>query len=327
MKFSLTVLRSATVAVLAALLASCGGESLVAFVPGRILAFGDQSSVITADGRKYTINASTPAAPDTVDCTVYPIWTQVLATSYGLAFPGCPGTTTGTPTSRILARPAATAGGADEKDLTAQVDRQLALPVEDGGGITPTDLVTVLIGVNDVVAAYERFQAGASQAEVVAQVEAAGVNVVTQVARIVTAGGKVIMSTVPDVSVTPYGRAQDAAGTLLLSFLTERLNLSMLNQLQNSGNNNGRMIGLIELNPYLLNVIAYPTAYGYVNARDAACVPLDPVNCTTNTLVDNTVIGATGLVTWLWASALQMSPTAHAQLGSLASSRAHNQPF
>jgi phospholipase/lecithinase/hemolysin len=327
MKFSSTLLRAVGAAALAAMLASCGGgNGLVAFVPARILAFGDQSSVITVDGDKYTINALN--TDGTVDCVSNPIWIQVLASGYGMVFPECVGTSTGAPpTSRILAQAGAKAAGTDEVDLAQQITRQLELSVVDGGGITSNDLVTVFIGVNDVVAAYEGYEAGANRSDVQAQAEAAGVAIATQIARIVDAGGKVIVATVPDVGVTPYGRSKDAAGAALLSFLTLRVNNQFLLALQNSGYNDGRKIGMIEINPYLITVIGNPPAYGYLNVTDAACLPADLLSCTTNTLQTNTDGTNAGAFTWLWASELQMSPGGHRQLGNLASSRAHNQPF
>lgn len=182
----------------------------------------------------------------------------------------------------------------------------------------------MLIGTNDVVAAFERYEAGTASAdEAQAQAEAAGTAIATQVNRIAAAGGKVIMATVPDVSLTPYGRSKDATGFALLSFLTARVNAKLLVNI----NNNGRMIGLIEINPWVINVVAYPATYGYVNAIDAACVPLDVLRCTTATLKTDSDGVAAGSFTWLWASALQISPGGHLQLGNLASSRAHNQPF
>lgn len=327
MEFRSILLRSGAVLALAALLSSCGGESLVAFVPSRILSFGDQSSVITTEavparGRKYTINAVNEDG--TINCTANPIWNQVLATAYGRGFPQCPSSLEASaPVSRILAKPGATAGGSGPDDLTEQITRQLALPAADGGGIGDGDLVSVLIGVNDVVAAYERFEAGASAAEATAQAEAAGTAIALQVNRIAALGGKVIMATVPDVSLTPFGRSKGAEGMILLSALTARVNAKLLVNL----NNNGRQIGLIELNPYLLNVVAYPSAYGYDNAVDAACIPPDVLNCTTLTLRKGIDGVDAGPFSWLWADALQLSPGGHQQLGNLAASRAQNQPF
>ena len=326
MNFSSTLLRALVAAALAVLLAACGGQSQVAFNPGRILVFGDQASVITDTGRKYTVNAL--AADGTIDCVANPIWVQVFASSYGMVFPQCVGTaTTTTPASRILAQPGALANGTSDSDLVGQITLQLELPVSDGGGISSSDLVTVYIGTNDVVAAYAASLAGAGLADVQAQVDAAGITIANQLARIASAGGKVMFVTVPDVGLTPFGRAQDLAGTALLTALTLRLNNTLLLQLNNSGNNNGREIGLIEINPILVNVMANPAAYSYVDVLDAACVPTDPLLCTTDTLTTNPDGSAAGSFTWLWASDLQFSPGGHLQLGNLAASRAHSQPF
>ena len=334
MKFRSTLLRAAATAALSLLLASCGGESLVAFVPERVLVFGDEASVITLEavpsqGKKYTINALN--TDGTFACGSNQLWIQVLASSYGIGFPECPGPTSAgaaATAGRILAKPGATASGTLAIDLAQQITQQLNKPVADGGGISANDLVTVYIGVNDVVEAYKRYEAGATQAEVSALADASGVAIAAQVARIAAAGGRVIVSTVPDVGATPYGRSKDVAGTALLTFLTGRINSQFLLELQNSGNNNGREIGLIELNPYLLNVIAFPASYGYVNAVEAACkdLPLPP-NCTTLTLRNNPDGTPAGAFNWLWSNELQLSPGGHLQLGSLASTRARNQPF
>ena len=83
----------------ALLLASCGGSSgqIEPFVPTRVIAFGDELSVIQTDGRKYSINAfrqidvgGVPTDdPTTVDCTRNPLWIQIVATNSGLAFDKC----------------------------------------------------------------------------------------------------------------------------------------------------------------------------------------------------------------------------------------------
>jgi len=321
-----TVLRALGLAGAAALLTSCGGEELVAFNPTRILVFGDQASVITpapivGEGRKYTVNAVTDTG--TVVCQSNPLWVQILASGYGMGFPECPNSVeTAEPKSRILAKAGATASGSLESDLAGQITRQLALPAADGGGIGEGDLVTVYVGLNDIVALYKLYELGASADEVAARAEQAGIAIATQVARIADAGGKVIVSTVPDAGVTPYARSKDIAGADLLRALTIRVNNQFLLALQNTGYNDGRRIGLIELNPYLINVVANPLGYGYTDVLQASCVPVDPLECTSQTLQE----GATSY-TWLWATETQLSPGAHFQLGNLALTRARNQPF
>lgn len=333
MNFRTKALRAACLLAFATALAACGGESSVAFVPSRILVFGDQASLITlepvpAEGRKYTINALN--ADGTFYCTGNPLWIQVLASGYGFGFPECPSALeAAAPVSRILAQAGATAAGSLEIDLAQQITRQLNKPAAEGGGFSPTDLVTVFIGVNDVVELYKLYEAGASVDEVKGRAEAAGVSIAAQVARIADAGGKVIVSTVPDVGLTPYGLSKAlTGGNALLTLLTLRVNNQFLLALQNSGNNNGRKIGLIELNPYLINVVAFPGNFGYQNVRQGACndLPLPPL-CSTSTLRTDADGNVGGAYTWLWANELQLSPGGHSQLGSLALSRAQNQPF
>ena len=63
-----------------ALLASCGGGNQASsYFATRVLAFGDESSVINADRSKYTVNAlSTSGTTTSLDCTTNPIWIQAV---------------------------------------------------------------------------------------------------------------------------------------------------------------------------------------------------------------------------------------------------------
>lgn len=316
------------IAAIAGVLASCGGSDSINFVPARILSFGDESSVLTPDGRKYTVNGIVPdsGTPGTINCVLNPIWNQVLATSYGRTFPQCPGSVEGaTPNGRILAQPGATATGASEIDFPQQITRQLAAAPADGGGINSDDLVTVLIGVNDVVSIYARYKSGElTSPEATALAEQTGESIAGQLNRITGAGGKIIIATVPDVSVTPFGVAENADGRAVLAALTERLNARLLVTLDNDG----RKIGLIEINPYVYSVVGNPAAYGFVNVTQGACLAAYPLpNCTSATLKTNPDGTAATAYTWLWADALQLSAGGHLQMGNLASTRAHNQPF
>jgi hypothetical protein len=328
-KTSRRVARGLALVAIAALLTSCGGTELVAFVPARVLSFGDESSVMTAEGKKYTINAVVPESgvPGTIDCVRNPIWNQVLATSFGITFPQCPGSVEGvTPTGRIAAQAGATAGGARDIDLAGQITRQLETPAADGGGINSKDLVSLLIGVNDVVSLYERYERKEiTGAEATALAEQAGETVAAQISRITDAGGRVIIATVPDVGVTPYARDKGVDARAVLSALTARMNARLLVTIDNDG----RKTGLIELNPYLVAVVTNPGVYKYVNVSEAACLTAYPLpNCTANTLkAAGPDEDATTAFNWLWANSLQFSAGAHQQLGNLASTRAHNQPF
>ena len=94
------------------LVAACGGngEPETRFHANRVIAFGDESSLIVdtrnnANGSKYTVNATVSATDPTVVCGVNAVWSQSVAASYGLVFPECnpPATAVATPVSRIRA--------------------------------------------------------------------------------------------------------------------------------------------------------------------------------------------------------------------------------
>ena len=70
-------------------LAACGGGTtqFEPFAPDRYVAFGDESSLLTADGRKYSVNALNTA--EAVDCTTEPLWVQAVANQYGFKFAEC----------------------------------------------------------------------------------------------------------------------------------------------------------------------------------------------------------------------------------------------
>lgn len=295
-----------------ALLAACGGsgDQIEPFQPTRVLAFGDEASLLTAQGRKYTVNSLD--TNNVLDCTLNPIWTQTLAASYGLVFPQCNPTNVAT-TSRILAQDNATVAA-----VTAQVDAFVA----GGDSFAAKDLVTVLAGTHDVLAQYDRWVAGTSEAEVLAAAEAAGTALAQQVNRIANAGGKVLISTIPNVGVTPYAVAQETAragSADLLSRLTARFNSRLRVNLENDG----RKIGLILADENIDAIVRFGAGFANVNAPACNTATVgDVTQCTTATLV------ATGAEnTYLWADTLQLSIAGHRVLGGLAVTRARGNPF
>ena len=57
------------------LIVSCGGGTQVEkYVPTRVLAFGDENSVIESDGRKYTVNGLSSDGLGTIDCQASALW-------------------------------------------------------------------------------------------------------------------------------------------------------------------------------------------------------------------------------------------------------------
>ncbi|HEX6707524.1 MAG TPA: hypothetical protein VF169_22390 [Albitalea sp.] len=312
--------------IAAALLASCGGgEQVERFHAARVIAFGDETSVIEIDHTKYTINSlaapTTDVPSPTIDCTQFPIWVQVVASGYGVPFPQCPGNATSAPslikaTANACAVSSSGPACTSAADVGAQVDNFL-LSDSFGG----KDLVTVLAGENDIWALYNQVVAGTlTQGAAESQAEAAGTALAGVVNRIAQAGGKVLIATMADQSLTPAGRG-DAARVASLHQLTARFN----SRLRVGLINDGRMIGLV-LHDESVNSLANTATF---NSTDPACddAHVDNVRtCTSQTLRVKDGVTASPS-TWLWADRRHLSPAGQSNLGSLALTRASNNPF
>jgi outer membrane lipase/esterase len=308
----------ATAAAASALLTACGGgDPVQAYVPTRIIALGDEASVITSTGGKYSVNAL-QTDNTTLDCAANPIWVQTIATSFGLVFPQCNPNAVASPRSRILATP-----GAKVADLKAQIDTQLA-----GDGLSSSDMVTVLVGGNDVLEQYRQYPT-ISTTQATAAVEAAGDALAVQVNRIAATGAKVVLAKVLDLGQTPYGLAQQAAFTdvdrsAFLTNLAARFNA----RLRVGIVNDGRKIGLVQSDERIQTIVRYPSSFGFTNVTQAACLAtVTAPNCTTATLGTDADGAAASGSTWLWADQLNLSAGGQGRLGEIAESIARNNPF
>jgi len=309
------------------LVAACGGsgEPTTRFHASRVIAFGDESSLIVdtrgdANGNKYSVNATVSSTDQTIVCTANAVWSQSIAAFYGLVFPECnpAPNAVAAPTSRIRA-----AFGARAGDLGAQIDAQQA-----DSPLGPSDMTTVLIGEHDVIAEYQKYPAiGVDQ--LIANVEAEGAEVGRQVNRITDTGAKVLLSTIMDVGFSPFGTAErlahaDTDRAALLSQLSQRFNASMRATIVNDG----RKIGLILLDELTTSVVKFPGFQGFSNAVTPVCdltksalTPPSILDCTAQTFVAN------GSTAYFWADDLHMSASAQIFFGTAAISRAQNNPF
>jgi phospholipase/lecithinase/hemolysin len=308
------------IAVIALALVSCGGgQQIEKFVPVRVIAFGDELSVIEANGDKYTNNyrldANTPR-----DCTQNPIWVQGLANAFGLFFPQCPSTSTSTP-SRIFA-----VAGAKTEDVKTQIDLFAAT-----GTFGNKDLVTILAGENDILEQYAAIDAGTITEDTAGAVlDQRGIDLAAQVNRVALAGGRVLIATAPDMGLTPFALKEKAAKTdvdraALLSRLTVRFNAKLRINLINDGH----LIGLL-LFDELIQSIAKTTGW-VVDTAACDAQHVSPLTlCDSTTMVSDTrstpAVPASGS-SWLWADDLHVSSGGHSSLASLALSRATGNPF
>ena len=314
MRFSRNVSRHVRHALLAgsvaAALVACGGgtSQFEAFVPLRFVAFGDEASVLTSDGRKYGVNALTTT--DTIDCTTEPLWVQTVANNYGFRFAEC---------NPAAVEPKAfmrAAAGAKVSDLAAQIDAQIA-----NGGFTGKDLATVLVGQNDVLEMYGRFPS-LSEEQIAAELRTRGDRLAAQVNRLVDLGVKVIVATVPDVGVTPFALEQKAAftDTDRAAMLT-RLSAALNGRMRVSIRNDGRFIGLVLADEMVQVIVRSPSSFGLTNAVTPICTTPLP-NCTSKTLVTSAVSA-----TFLWADSTRLAFGGQDRLGALALARAVGNPF
>lgn len=306
-------------AVAAALaLAACGGSSQIdPFKAERVIAFGDEASVITGEGRKYTVNALDEN--DAIVCTSNRIWVQQLSESFGPRFPNC------NPDNRSAPSLAYAAEGAKVADVLAQLDTHLG---RDSFG--SKDLATIYVGEHDLRELYARYPAESAET-LVDEAETRGSQLATAVNTISDAGGRVLIVTLPNLALTPWGRAQSALGDGrgdLLKRLTERFNARMRVGLANES---GRSIGLVDLYDIVQLRVDNASTFGYDNVRDAACdLPAGTAltACTSDTLKKNDDGSALADEdTWLWAGETQLGPAGHRTLGNAASNRARNNPF
>ena len=318
-------------ALVLVLLAACGGGTQVEkFVPTRVLAFGDETSVIdesggyTANGRKYTVNAFGTDGV-TLDCRNDPIWIQLMANVWGFVFPQCNPSALAT-TSRIYA-----AAGAKVGDIAAQIDA--------AGGLGAKDLATVLVGANDLIALYQASpDAGPAN---LAAAQSLAVQLAAQIARIAKTGAKVAFVTLPDLGETPYAIKDAAAHPErggVLTALTARFNAQLRTAISNANSpsfidgHQGVQILADELFQAVIeSATLTPNALLYLNVTTGLCTTALVIDCTPNTLLTagTTPALTTGGTTYnyLWADDTHLSPGGHSTLGSAAASRIATNPL
>jgi outer membrane lipase/esterase len=304
----------ATLAGLGALAACGGGTSQVEdFAPTRVVALGDETSVLLPDGRKYAVNVVDGSGVR--ECQTEPIWTQTVARVYGFVFAECNPNGVADPRALMAATP-----GAKVADLVTQIDAQLA-----AGTIGTGTLVTVMMGANDVWELYADYPATRSEDQILAELRSRGERLAAQINRLVDRDARVVVATVPDLGKTPFARAERAAdpGGVDRAALITRMVGALNSRMRANIVNDGRFIGLVLADEMVQALVRAPSSFGLANVEDAACAASAPLpDCSTQTLVPN---GRSN--TWLWADDRHLAYGGQVRLGSLAAARASNNPF
>ncbi len=290
------------------LLSACGGgtSQLEAFVPDRLLVFGDEHSSFTAEGRKYSVNALT--ADGALDCESNPLWVQSVAAVYNYRFVQCPGTATDY-RAVTYAVPGATVAG-----VRSQIDAQAA-------AITAKDLALVMVGLNDVLEVYQTRTAADTEAQLLERARERGAALGAEVNRLVGLGARVVVATMPDVGLSPWAIAKGTQDAALLTRLTGAFN----GRVRVTILNDGRFVGLVLADELLQSAVQVPLAYGLSNVTAAVCAAAAVLpNCTTET--SSLVVGGDPNG-YLWADSQRFGPTVHRQMGLVAAARARSNPF
>lgn len=301
------------VALCAGVLHACGGSTsqVSKFQPQRVLAFGDELNFLTPDGHKYSVNAL--KTDKTLDCETSPVWVQYMALHlYGKVFSQCVGS-------------GVDIGAFNLAVVNSRVD-DFATQVysyTSGSGFQSSDLVTVLVGMHDVMDLYALYD-GTNLATLEAAAQGKGDDLGAAILQVVGTGARVIVSTIPDMGLTPYAVQQkndvgdDRPG--VLSALTDAFNKGMRLKFVNL---DGSKLGLLMADDLIRGAVAHPNVYGLTNATQVACTTALP-NCSTDTVVD---AAANTSNTYLWADSLLPGATFHTQLGVQAVNRVNSLPF
>ena len=315
------VLKSILVpAALAALLAACGGSERVEdYVPTKLVAFGDELSVINSDGSKHGVNALKTNSTG-LECATYPVWPQVVASGFGLVFPQCNSSGVLTTSAEMKA-----VAGAKVADVVSAVGAYQA-----STGFSRTTLVTLMAGQNDILEAYASWVAGTlTRDQAKAQVAALGRTLGTLVNTITASGsgGRVLYATPAHLGYSPFAASEVASsGSEDRRTMLKELTTSFVEAMRLAVANDGQYAALITGDELTVSMSDNTrlASYSLTNNTDVACTVTPLTSCTTATLVSGAASSGT---TYLWAGAQVPGPNWQSRVGSAALNRARNNPF
>jgi len=304
-----------------AALASCGGGTyqVTVFAPVRLISFGDESSRLEGgQGLKYSINQISTTTL-TVDCTLSPIWNQALASSYGLVFGNC----NPNASNNVSAIDETTVGGTVD-DVVNKV-----AAFQAGDTFNYNDIVTIWVGMNDVLNEYEANGTG-DQTAILTDMKQQGATLAGVVNTVANAGAKVILLTIPDMSYTPFAYVEQQRGDFdraqLLSDMSTQFNLGLRSNILNDGSK----IGLVLVDDLVRNAVRSPGSYGLISLDNQSfgCLVTAPLpTCTNDTLNNDPSTGQPANASFLWADSTHLGSVLQTQIGSQAVNRAHSNPF
>lgn len=262
------------------------------------------------------------------------LWIQILANGYGLGYASqCPADRPGAVSHAAV--------GAKSTDVIAQINAHK-------GELTSQTLVTVWAGQNDILEQLDIYRVTPGQLNAIkATLKARGEALGKAVNGMLSSGARVLVVTPPDLGKAPGARSGEE-GVLREMAVAFNDGFTGINGVINNGNK----IGLVKAYDQIKDMADFPQNYGLVGGQ-AACDTSktylkpsgDPdaskslYNCSyalalsadgKSVGVDanrSTLVAGATPTSHLWASEWVLAPGGQARIGSLAYTRATENPF
>jgi len=245
--------------VVALALSGCGAGTITsALKPDRFVVFGDGMSDIGTYGARLTVNDGGLG-----------VWVEQMVARYGkpLTLAASGGTAYARAHARVASKPDA-AGRSDTLTLTEQIDSFL---LRDKIGAN--DVFIVNAGISDLLVQAGAMTAGAqTEAQMLAQLAAAGRAMGEQTRRLVDAGARYVVV----VGSYNLGRSPWARTLLKQEALLERASLHFNNNFLESVVDLGARVLYIDAALHFNLVTGFPSSYGLRDASAIACTSRDP---------------------------------------------------
>ena len=312
-------LLTATACASVALLAACGSSSTANSIkPDSIITFGDAMSDLgqNPNGRAYSVT----------DGTTLNNWTRQVAYRYDLTLSSAnSGGLAYAQGNARVALPDAT-GVTNAPSITAQIDSYLAAHPKFGD----KQFVLVSGGMSDVIAGYNEVQAGTkTEAQYLADMETAGLQMSEQIRRLSAAGAPRVMSIgTPNLGRTLWAKNLDAASpnaerkpTAILEAATDAFNRKLLSSMVDLS---GTKVLYSDVQYYFNAMTGNPGNYNFSNGDTPICNSVDANNglnigagqVNASLCTDKTLIVEPGkLRQYLFADLVNYTPQAHIQFG------------
>ncbi|MDE2593690.1 MAG: hypothetical protein KGL57_05590 [Burkholderiales bacterium] len=348
---STTVRRLGVVAVsclAVATLASCGGGTQAKkFSPDSLVVFGDEFSLVKANGAKYAINSlvtgATVAPP--YSCALHPIWVQYFANSLGFSFsnectdwPAQPRTAVmlandPQDVSINLANPidAASVASAATAVTNAGANAVLTTINNNLGRLNSTTLVTVSVGRADIVQAYQTYLASpdsATQASLVSMLDTLGKNFSAGLRPVVQSGARVMLVLSPNLGSSPLAKwdaTNLARNEAAMAALSKAFNQGVELGASIAGFT-GQQVSLVRLDQIADVIAANPSTYGLTNVDATACAT--PAAAAPLCMSDTSSLAATDAdTTYMWSDATHVNTVVQGTMATLVYSAFTRNPF